>query len=128
MIDHLGITASSLDASKAFYSATVQTLGYVVRMNRPGAVSFGICLGSRQSTDPGGDFWLSKGMPASPRVHFAFHAASPSEVDAFFAVGLAAGGTGNGEPGLRPHYHPRFYAAFLLDPDGDLVEAVCHSG
>ena len=63
-----------------------------------------------------------------PRVHFAFSAASQMAVDAFFAAGIASGGTDNGEPRTRPQYRPNYYAAFLLDPDGYNIEAVCHSG
>ncbi len=63
----------------------------------------------------------------TPRVHFAFNAASRMDVDAFFAAGLAAGGIENGASGLRPQYHPNYYAAFVLDPDGYNIEAVCHA-
>jgi catechol 2,3-dioxygenase-like lactoylglutathione lyase family enzyme len=71
-------------------------------------------------------FWVSGGGARGTGIHVAFTAASRTEVDAFHAAGLASGGTDNGAPGLRPHYHPSYYGAFLLDPDGINVEAVCH--
>ncbi|MBT4889137.1 MAG: VOC family protein, partial [Rhodospirillales bacterium] len=84
--------------------------------------------GHGKSTDPGGDFWLSEGTPMTPRVHIAFNAASKEIVDGFYEAGVAAGGTGNGEPGIWTQYHPNYYAAFVLDFDGYNIEAVCHSG
>ncbi len=128
MIDHMGITVSDIENSKAFYSRALGALGYVLCKNDPRAVSFGIREGHGRSTDPGGDFWLSVGSLMTPRVHFAFNAASRADVDAFFAAAMAAEGVENGAPGLRAHYHPHYYAAFVLDPDGYNIEAVCHVG
>ena len=128
MIDHMGSTVSDIEKSKAFYSKTLAALGYVLRKNGPDAISFGVREGHGKSADPGGDFWLSEGSPMTPRVHIAFNAASRADVDAFFAAGLAADGIDNGAPKLRTNYHPRYYAAFLLDPDGYNIEAVCHAG
>ena len=128
MIDHMGITVSDIEKSKAFYSRALGALGYVLCKNDPRAVSFGIREGHGRSTDPGGDFWLSVGSLMTPRVHFAFNAASRADVDAFFAAAMAAEGVENGAPGLRAHYHPHYYAAFVLDPDGYNIEAVCHVG
>jgi catechol 2,3-dioxygenase-like lactoylglutathione lyase family enzyme len=128
MIDHMGITVSDVEKSKVFYSTTLAPLGYVLCKNNPNAIGFGVCEGHGKSADPGGDFWLSEGTPMTPRVHFAFNAASRADVDAFFAAGLAAGGIANGAPRLRTNYHPHYYAAFLLDPDGYNIEAVCHTG
>ena len=128
MIDHTGITVSNLEKSKAFYTKALGALGYVLCMNSPEVVSFGVQEGHGKSADPGGDFWLWEDTLMAPRPHFAFNAASRADVDAFFAAGLAADGTKNGAPGLRPHYHRHYYAAFLLDPDGYNIEAVCHTG
>ncbi len=128
MIDHMGITVSDIEKSKAFYSRALGALGYVLCKNDPRAVSFGVREGHGRSTDPGGDFWLSVGSLMTPRVHFAFNAASRADVDAFFAAAMAAEGVENGAPGLRAHYHPHYYAAFVLDPDGYNIEAVCHVG
>ncbi len=127
MIDHVGITVNNIKKSKEFYSKALEPLGYVLCKNSPRAVSFGVPEGHGKSADPGGDFWLSEGTPMTPRVHFAFNAASRLDVDAFFAASLAAGGIENGAPALRPHYHPNYYAAFVLDPDGYNIEAVCHA-
>ncbi len=126
MIDHMGLTVSNIAKSREFYAKALEPLGYALCKNSPRAASFGVREGHGKSADPGGDFWLSEGTPMTPRVHFAFNAASRMEVDAFFAASLAAGGVENGAPGLRPHYHPNYYAAFVLDPDGYNVEAVCH--
>ena len=127
MIDHMGITVSNIEKSREFYSKALEPLGYVFRKNSPNAASFGVREGHGKSADPGGDFWLSEGTPMTPRVHFAFNAPSRMDVDAFFAASLAAGGIENGAPGLRPQYHPNYYAAFVLDPDGYNIEAVCHA-
>jgi catechol 2,3-dioxygenase-like lactoylglutathione lyase family enzyme len=128
MIDHIGITVSNLEKSTAFYTKTLAPLGYVLCKNGPGSVSFGVREGHGMCADPGGDFWLSVGAPMKPRAHVAFNAASRADVDAFYVAGLAADGTDNGAPGLRAQYHPRYYAAFVLDPDGYNIEAVCHAG
>ncbi|MEE8297268.1 MAG: VOC family protein [Hyphomicrobium sp.] len=128
MIDHIGITVSNIETRQAFYSAALGALGYVLYKNSPRAVSFGVREGHGKSSDPGGEFWLSEGPPMTPRVHLAFNAAARADVDAFFADGLAAGGIENGAPGLRAHYHSHYYAAFVLDPDGYNIEAVCHAG
>ena len=128
MIDHMGITVSDVEKSKAFYSKALGELGYVLLKNSPSAVSFGVREGHGRSADPGGDLWLSEGTPMTPRIHFAFNAASRTNVDAFFAAALAADGIEIGAPGLRAHYHPNYYAAFVLDPDGYNIEAVCHAG
>ncbi len=127
MIDHTGIVVSDIGKSRAFYLRVLGALGYVLCKDRPGAVSFGVMEGSGKSADPGGDFWLSEGAPVTPRIHVAFHAATRADVDVFFSAGLAAGGIDNGAPGLRGHYHPDYYAAFVLDPDGYNIEAVCHA-
>jgi catechol 2,3-dioxygenase-like lactoylglutathione lyase family enzyme len=127
MIDHMGIAVSDIAKSKAFYLQVLRPLGYVLCKDRPGSASFGVMQGPGKSADPGGDFWLSEGAPATPRVHVAFNAATRADVDGFFAAGMAAGGIDNGAPGLRAHYHQNYYAAFVLDPDGYNIEAVCHA-
>src|SRR5438105_14559188 len=90
------------------------------------AAGFGVLEGHGKSLDPGGDFWISQGEPHSPRQHIAFSAEVHDLVDAFHAAAIAAGGTDNGLPALRPKYHPAYYAAFILDPDGYNIEVVCH--
>lgn len=128
MIDHMGITVADIERSKAFYAKTLGALGYILCTNGPDAVGFGVREGHGKSTDPGGDFWVSEGAPMTPRAHVAFSAASRAAVDAFFAAAIAAGGIENGAPGLRTQYHAKYYAAFVLDPDGYNIEAVCHVG
>jgi len=128
MIDHIGITVADIDISRKFYGRTLATLGYIQYKNSPLSASFGIPFGFGKSQDPAGDFWLSEGLPMVPRVHFAFSAATPEIVDAFFFAALTAGATENGHPGIRKNFHPHYYAAFVLDPDGYNIEAVCHSG
>jgi catechol 2,3-dioxygenase-like lactoylglutathione lyase family enzyme len=91
-------------------------------------VGLGVPAGPGRSADPGGDFWIAQGEPHAPRTHVAFAAVDRAAVEAFHAAALAAGGTDNGPPGLRPQYHTRYYAAFVLDPDGYNVEAVFHEG
>lgn len=71
-------------------------------------------------------FWLHERADTGSGRHYAFSAISRAQVDAFHAAALAAGGKDNGAPGLRPHYHPNYYGAFVLDPDGNNIEAVCH--
>ena len=127
MIDHMGITVSDIAKSKAFYLQVLGALGYVLCKDRPGAASFGVMQGPGKSADPGGDFWISEGAAMTPRIHVAFNAASRADVDVFFAAGIAAGGIENGAPGLRAQYHANYYAAFVLDPDGYNIEAVCHA-
>jgi catechol 2,3-dioxygenase-like lactoylglutathione lyase family enzyme len=127
MIDHTGITVSDLARSRAFYERTLAPLRYRIVKQFPDACGFGVTEGFGRSPDPGGDFWIILGKPMEPRVHFAFTAASRTDVNAFFAAAIAAGGRDNGGPGLRPRYHADYYAAFILDPDGYNIEAVSHS-
>ena len=127
MIDHTGISISDYERSKAFYTAALAPIGYQLLVELPAAVT--------GSTDVAGfgeppkpDFWISRGVPNTPPIHIAFRVDSRAKVDAFHRAALAAGGTDNGAPGLRPHYHPNYYGAFVRDPDGHNVEAVCHQG
>ncbi|MGR3660036.1 MAG: VOC family protein [Paracoccaceae bacterium] len=126
MIDHFGITVSDISRSKKFYLRALAPLGHVLCIDRANTVSFGVLNKGAENADPGGEFWLSAGNPMVPRLHFAFCAVSREAVDAFFQAGLVAGAVDNGAPGLRVGYHPDYYAAFLIDPDGYNIEAVCH--
>jgi catechol 2,3-dioxygenase-like lactoylglutathione lyase family enzyme len=119
MFDHIGFPVRDPAKSRAFYLAALAPLGLGVVMEFPGWVAFG---------PPGRpQFWLGgNGAPPSG-VHVAFMAENREQVRAFHAAALAAGGTDNGAPGLRPHYHPNYYGAFVFDPDGHNVEAVCHA-
>ncbi|HEX4649250.1 MAG TPA: VOC family protein [Steroidobacteraceae bacterium] len=125
MIDHTGVRVSDLAKSKAFYRAALAPLGYELLMEFPAEITGGDDVaGFGVAAKP--DFWLTRGAPNRPCIHVAFRAASRAQVDAFHAAALAAGGRDNGAPGRRPHYHENYYGAFVLDPDGHNVEAVCH--
>jgi catechol 2,3-dioxygenase-like lactoylglutathione lyase family enzyme len=118
MIDHAGIVVSDFEKSKAFYSAALAPINYAIIMEVPGACGFG------ENRKP--DFWISGGTPNVPPTHLAFGVRSRALVDAFYAAALKAGATDNGAPGVRAHYHPHYYGAFVRDPDGHNIEAVCH--
>lgn len=120
MFDHIGIKVGSLPASIAFYQAALGALGYRVDSQGEGWAGLG----------PAGApaFWLYEHAGRTgPGTHVAFRARDREAVQRFHAAGLAAGGRDNGGPGLRPDYSADYYAAFLLDPDGHNVEAVCFS-
>ena len=117
MLDHIVISVSDLEASKAFYEHALAPLGISTQLEFPGALGLG------KSGKPA--FWLRPGGGAEP-VHVAFSAPDRATVDAFHEAALAAGGSDNGGPGLREIYHPTYYGAFVLDPDGHNIEAVCH--
>ena len=126
MIDHTGLTVSRYQESKRFYEAALKHLRYELlveltdeKSGEPHGAGFGI--------PPHPDFWIGPGPAQQPPVHVAFRAESRAVVDAFYAAAMDAGGRDNGAPGLRPHYHPHYYGAFVLDPDGNNIEAVCHT-
>lgn len=120
MIDHVGFTVSDYGAARAFYLAALKPLGFGMVMEFPETGGLG----------PEGKpvFWISGGASTAPALHVAFAASNAAAVRAFHAAALAAGGRDNGAPGLRPQYHPGYYAAFVLDPDGHNIEAVFHGG
>jgi predicted lactoylglutathione lyase len=76
---------------------------------------------------PKPDFWITQGSTGKPPLHVAFRAKTKIEVDEFYKEAISAGGKDNGKPGLRPNYHANYYGAFILDPDGNNIEAVCHN-
>ena len=118
MIDHLGLTVSDYAASRDFYAAALAPLGYSLMMEPvPGVGGFG-----RDKPE----FWIGAGDTPHSGVHVAFDAADRPAVDAFYAAALTAGGCDNGPPGPRPVYHEHYYGAYVLDPDGNNAEAVCH--
>ena len=124
MIDHTGVIVSDLEKSKLWYQKALQPIGYGLLMEFPAAVSGTVDVAGFGAA-PMADFWLSRGTPNRPGTHIAFRAESRAQVDAFYAAAIAAGGADNGAPGLRPHYHPDYYAAFVLDYDGHNIEVVC---
>lgn len=124
MIDHTGIAVSDWEKSKAFYDAAFAPLGASLLHMVPPEFTGGVKVGGYGRDRP--VFWLNEGAEPGPGRHVAFTARSRAEVDAFHAAALAAGGRDNGAPGPRPHYHPDYYGAFVIDPDGNNIEAVCH--
>jgi catechol 2,3-dioxygenase-like lactoylglutathione lyase family enzyme len=125
MIDHLGISVSNFDASKTFYDQAMAPLGASLLYVVPEQYTGGVKVGGYGRERP--VFWLHEASVTGPGRHYAFTARSRAEVDAFHKAALAAGGKDNGAPGLRPHYHADYYGAFVFDPDGNNVEAVCHA-
>jgi catechol 2,3-dioxygenase-like lactoylglutathione lyase family enzyme len=119
MIDHLTLTVRELERSIAFYTRALLPLGYGVTMRFENFVGLG--------TPKKPFFWLKPGAVPTQPMHLAFVAPSRQAVDAFHAAALAAGAHDDGPPGLRPHYHPHYYGAFVVDPDGHPIEAVCHA-
>jgi catechol 2,3-dioxygenase-like lactoylglutathione lyase family enzyme len=126
MIDHIGVGVSDFAASKAFYAAALRPIGYELLLEFPAEVTGGGRATAGYGAPPKPDFWIGDGTPNVPPIHVAFQAASRAQVDAFYRAALAAGGRDNGAPGPRPEYHPDYYGAFVLDPDGHNIEAVCH--
>jgi catechol 2,3-dioxygenase-like lactoylglutathione lyase family enzyme len=118
MLDHVSVPAREYARSKAFYEKALAPLGYRL------AMEFGPHGGFGEQGKP--DFWLNGEAKAHAPVHVAFQAKDRRAVDAFYAAAIAAGGADNGPPGIRRDYHPTYYAAFVLDPDGHNVEVVCH--
>ncbi|MDT9580754.1 VOC family protein [Stenotrophomonas indicatrix] len=125
MLDHIGLNSGDLPRSRAFFLQALAPLqiGVVMEVSaeQTGAHDH---VGFGNHGKP--FFWLGNAAPLSQGVHVAFVCAGRAQVDDFHAAALAAGGRDNGAPGLRPWYHPDYYAAFVIDPDGNNIEAVCH--
>jgi catechol 2,3-dioxygenase-like lactoylglutathione lyase family enzyme len=121
MLDHIGLSVADYERAKAFYAAALAPLDYVLVME---VTEVGPFAGFGAGGKP--DFWFGGGAATAPRLHIAFRAKNQATVDAFYKAALAAGATDNGPPGLRPEYHPNYYGAFVIDPDGHNLEAVCH--
>ena len=135
MLDHVSIRVMDYDRSKKFYEAALAPLGYTLAMENSSGAGF------RRGFIP--SFWVKQGEPVNlseaipahelagcggASVHVAFASDNRGMVEAFYRAALAAGGRDNGAPSLRPEYHPNYYGAFVLDPDGYNIEAVCHKG
>ena len=121
MLDHIVINVADLDGSRSFYEQALEPLGLGVVLDlseAAGTVGFG------SAGKPG--FWIREGDTSAP-VHVAFAAADRDAVDAFYSAAMEAGATDNGAPGVREIYHPNYYGAFVLDPDGHNIEAVRHA-
>ncbi len=134
MLDHMTFRVTDIARAKLFYSAALAPLGYAVCFEgNYGSNILGFAF--PDPAEPDGkraDTWFIDGPspyagpPASCGCHLAWRAASRAQVDAFYEAAITAGGKDNGPPGLRPHYHPNYYGAFVIDPEGNNIEAVCH--
>ena len=128
MLDHVGFAVSDIARSRAFYEAALAPLGISLMMEIPpeenAAGGGGRALGFGKDDKP--FFWIADNQRVGEGTHIAFETDSRAKVDRFYQAAIAAGGRDNGPPGLRPHYHPNYYAAFVFDPDGLNIEAVSH--
>lgn len=127
MIDHLGFKVADYDRSLAFYRSVLAPLGYGLVMEvTPEMTGNGTRHAGFGKGKP--DFWIGTGGESTRNgLHVALSAPDRAAVDAFYQAALAAGATDNGAPGIRGHYHPNYYGAFVIDPDGHNLEAVCHA-
>jgi catechol 2,3-dioxygenase-like lactoylglutathione lyase family enzyme len=125
VLDHIGFVVNEFDRSKRFYSVALAPLSITLIMDvTPEQTGLGSHAGFGADGKP--FFWIGNhGQPATG-VHIAFTAQSRAAVDEFYRAALGVGGRDNGAPGIRPHYHEHYYGAFVLDPDGNNIEAVCH--
>ena len=119
IIDHIGFAVSDSERSNEFYSKALAPLGIMKVMEVEGWTSFG------KNGKP--EFWFGKGDSPQLPMHIAFSADNRKQVDQFYEAALASGGKDNGAPGIREIYHPNYYGAFVIDPDGHNIEAVCHN-
>ncbi|MBS0431296.1 MAG: VOC family protein [Proteobacteria bacterium] len=127
MLDHIGFPVANFLHSKRFYQAVLEPLGIGIVMEVTAEQTGGSShAGFGEDGKP--YFWIGDGEGTlHGRFHIAFAAKKRADVDAFHKAALAMGGRDNGKPGLRPHYHEHYYAAFVFDPDGHNIEAVCHA-
>jgi catechol 2,3-dioxygenase-like lactoylglutathione lyase family enzyme len=127
MLDHIGFPVSNFLNSRKFYQTALEPLGVGIVMEVAAEQTGGSAhAGFGENGMP--YFWIGDGEGVvRGRFHVAFTARKRADVDAFYQAALAAGGRDNGRPGLRPHYHAHYYGAFVFDPDGHNIEAVCHA-
>jgi catechol 2,3-dioxygenase-like lactoylglutathione lyase family enzyme len=127
LLDHVSIGVPDIQAARPFYDSIMKALEATKIYERSDALGYGERCSSDDTVSTCLSVYLDPATIDENRRHWCFKALSRKHVDDFFAAGLAAGGRSDGEPGLRPRYHPDYYAAFLFDPAGNRVEAVCHS-
>jgi len=127
MIDHIGMPVSNIARATEFYLKALAPLGIAIVMEVSAEeTGAGAAVGFGAAGKP--FFWIGETpISSGSHIHVAFAAPSRAAVDAFYAAAIAAGGKDNGPPGLRPHYHANYYGAFVLDADGNNIEAVCHA-
>jgi len=125
MLDHVGFAVTDLETARNFYQKALSPLGIMLIYDITAEQTDGEAyLGFGEDQKP--YFWVGTGDRFGGRLHVAFLAENRAVVDKFYKAALASGGKDNGAPGLRPHYHKNYYGAFVLDPDGNNIEAVCH--
>jgi catechol 2,3-dioxygenase-like lactoylglutathione lyase family enzyme len=127
VIDHIGFPVSDYERAKAFYARALAPLGYTLIMEVGGDQTESASPAAGFGANGKPDFWIGGEGGIDRPLHVAIAAKDRATVDAFHAAALAAGGRDNGGPGLRPQYHPHYYGAFVLDPDGHNIEAVCRT-
>jgi len=125
MIDHLKLFVGDAERSRGFYERALAPLGYSLIMEVPQTGGGHVAAGFGADGKP--DFWIGDEGGLNRSVHIAIAAKDRAAVDAFYRAAIAAGGKDNGGPGLRPQYHANYYGAFVFDPDGHNIEAVCHA-
>lgn len=125
MLDHIGFPVSNFERSTNFYAAALAPLG-ITSLMKVTKQETGDYEGAGFGSEGKPYFWVGAGSAIKGRLHVAFVAKTRKSVDAFYAAAIKAGGKDNGAPGIRAHYHPNYYSAFVLDPDGHNIEAVCH--
>jgi catechol 2,3-dioxygenase-like lactoylglutathione lyase family enzyme len=126
MIDHASIRVADIVASKVFYTQALAPLGYSILMEIPSGTP-GIIEVVGYGIAPKPEFFIGRGFPENSYLHLAFRAANRAKVREFYEAAMTAGGRDNGEPALCPEYHPNYFGAYVLDPDGNNIEAVCHA-
>ena len=127
MFDHLGIEVGDFPRSRSFYAAALAPLGFELVAEMDAWAGFAAAGATEASIQTTPSFWIHQAGGEPSRVHVAFRARQRDRVVGFWEAGLRAGGRDNGAPGVRAHYHPDYFAAFVLDPDGHNIEAVCHA-
>lgn len=118
MLDHLEVEVNDIGASRRFYAAALEPLGYALKVEGP-SLGFG--------DDHAKDFWIRPGTASERPLHYAFNCASRPQVEACHRAALRGGGRDDRGPQLLPHIHPHYFAAFVFDPDGNKIEFVCHA-
>ncbi len=126
IIDHMSLSVADFAGMLAFYEKALATLGVTVMMRFGPEITGNVEVAGLGREKP--FLWIAHGGKAEPHLHLALRTDTAAEVDAFYEAAIAAGGKDNGAPGIRPHYHARYYGAFVIDPEGHNLEAVCHYG
>lgn len=127
LLDHVSIGVPDIEQARPFYDAVMAALGACKAYDRGTALGYGERCNANDIASTFLAVYLDPAEVGTSKRHWCFKAASREHVHAFFEAGLSAGGQSDGDPGLRPHYHGDYYAAFLVDPAGNRIEAVCHA-